>query len=121
MIEIRRASASLRPIALVADEVSDLREDWVKRADCRRWRDHGHRSRPWIIDDTGLPKKGAASVGAARQYCRGSSASCITAKRDAALALAKCSSARLRANLVYRDFTRVGAGNGAGMQRRRRR
>ena len=29
---------------------------------------HG-KLRAWIIDDTGLPKKGAHSVGVARQYC----------------------------------------------------
>src|SRR6202171_734912 len=104
MIEMRRAQLSFGD-GLIDEEVSDLREDWMKHADA-------------VLADEAI----VASVyeALARRHAKSRSRGRRGAPAEMVLRLLILKHIRnwsyavlereVRANLVYRDFTRVGAG-----------
>src|SRR6201981_1363727 len=104
MIEMRRAQLSFGD-GLIAEEVSDLREDWMKHADA-------------VLEDGDIV--GAVDEALARRHAKSRSRGRRGAPAEVVLRLLILKHIRnwsyqvlereVRANLVYRDFTRVGAG-----------
>src|SRR5438874_2926025 len=104
MIEMRRAQLSFGD-GLIAEEVSDLREDWMKHADV-------------VLSDEDIVA--AVYEALARRHPKSRSRGRRGAPAEMVLRLLILKHARnwsyavlereVRANLVYRDFTRVGAG-----------
>src|SRR5437016_6520133 len=104
MIEMRRAQLSFGD-GLIAEEVSDLREDWMKHADV-------------VLSDEDIVA--AVYEALARRHPKSRSRGRRGAPAEMVLRLLILKHSRtwsyavlereLRANLVYRDFTRVGAG-----------
>src|SRR4029453_37075 len=104
MIERRRAELSFGD-GLIAEEVSDLREDWMKHADA-------------VLADQDIVA--AVYEALARRNAKGPSRGRRGAPAEVVLRLLILKHIRnwsyqvlereVRANLVYRDFTRVGAG-----------
>ena len=104
MIEMRRAQLSFGD-GLIAEEVTDLREDWMKHAD-------------WVLGDEQI----LATVYEAlsKRHPKSRSRGRLGAPAEMVLRLLILKHVRnwsygvlereVRANLVYRDFTRVGAG-----------
>jgi IS5 family transposase len=90
---------------LIATEVSDLREDWMKHADR-------------VLDDEGIVAAVYEALG--RRHPKSRSRGRLGAPAEMVLRLLILKHVRnwscavlereVRANLVYRDFTRVGAG-----------
>src|ERR1700727_108036 len=104
MIEMRRAQLSFGD-GLIAEEVSDLREDWMKHADA-------------VLADGDIVA--AVYEALARRHSKSRSRGPRGAPAEVVLRLLILKHIRnwsyqvlereVRANLVYRDFTRVGAG-----------
>src|ERR1700732_3703853 len=104
MIEMRRAQLSFGD-GLIAEEVSDLREDWMKHADA-------------VLADGDIVA--AVYEALARRHAKSRSRGRRGAPAEGVLRLLILKHIRnwsyqvlereVRANLVYRDFTRVGAG-----------
>jgi IS5 family transposase len=104
MIEMRRAQLSFGD-GLIAEEVSDLREDWMKHADA-------------VLSDEDIVA--AVYEALARRHAKSRSRGRRGAPAEMVLRLLILKHIRnwsysvlereVRANLVYRDFTRVGAG-----------
>jgi hypothetical protein len=104
MIEMRRAQLSFGD-GLIAEEVSDLREDWMKHADA-------------VLADGDIVA--AVYEALARRHAKSRSRGRRGAPAEVVLRLLILKHIRnwsyqvlereVRANLVYRDFTRVGAG-----------
>src|SRR3977135_825163 len=104
MIEMRRAQLSFGD-GLIDEEVSDLREDWMKHADA-------------VLADEAIVA--AVYEALARRHPRSRSRGRLGAPAEMVLRLVDLKHIRnwsygvlereVRANLVYRDFTRVGAG-----------
>src|SRR5258707_12955258 len=104
MIEMRRAQLSFGD-GLIAEEVSDLREDWMKHADA-------------VLADEDIVA--AVYEALARRHPKSRSRGRRGAPAEMVLRLLILKHSRnwsyavlereVRANLVYRDFTRVGAG-----------
>jgi len=104
MIEMRRAQLSFGD-GLIAEEVSDLREDWMKHADA-------------VLADEDIVA--AVYEALARRHAKSRSRGRRGAPAEVVLRLLILKHIRnwsyqvlereVRANLVYRDFTRVGAG-----------
>jgi transposase-like protein DUF772 len=104
MIEMRRAQLSFGD-GLIAEEVSDLREDWMEHADA-------------VLADEDIVA--AVYEALARRHAKSRSRGRRGAPAEVVLRLLILKHARnwsyevlereVRANLVYRDFTRVGAG-----------
>src|SRR5580765_8704063 len=104
MIEMRRAQLSFGD-GLIAEEVSDLREDWMKHADA-------------VLADQDIVA--AVYEALARRHAKSRSRGRRGAPAEVVLRLLILKHIRnwsydvlereVRANLVYRDFTRVGAG-----------
>jgi transposase, IS5 family len=104
MIEMRRAQLSFGD-GLIAEEVSDLREDWMEDADA-------------VLADEDIVA--AVYEAPARRHPKSRSRGRRGAPAEMVLRLLILKHARnwsyevlereVRANLVYRDFTRVGAG-----------
>ena len=104
MIEMRRAQLSFGD-GLIAGEVSDLREDWMKHADA-------------VLSDEEIVA--AVYEALAKRHAKSRSRGRRGAPAEMVLRLLILKHARnwsyevlereVRANLVYRDFTRVGAG-----------
>ena len=104
MIEMRRAQLSFGD-GLIAEEISDLREDWMQYAD-------------QVLADEALVT--AVYDALSRRHPRSKSRGRLGAPADMVLRLLILKHIRnwsydvlereVRANLVYRDFTRVGAG-----------
>src|SRR6266436_7514999 len=104
MIEMRRAQLSFGD-GLIAAEISDLREDWMKRADT-------------VLSDEDIVA--AVYEALAKRHAKSRSRGRRGAPAEMVLRLLILKHARnwsyevlereVRANLVYRDFTRVGAG-----------
>ena len=104
MIEMRRAQLSFGD-GLIAEEVSDLREDWMKHADA-------------VLADEAIVA--AVYEALARRHPKSRSRGRRGAPAEMVLRLLILKHIRnwsygvlereVRANLVYRDFTRVGAG-----------
>jgi transposase, IS5 family len=104
MIEMRRAQLSFGD-GLIAEEVSDLREDWMKHADA-------------VLADGAIVA--AVYEALARRHAKSRSRGRHGAPAEVVLRLLILKHIRnwsyqvlereVRANLVYRDFTRVGAG-----------
>jgi hypothetical protein len=104
MIEMRRAQLSFGD-GLIAEEVSDLREDWMEDADA-------------VLADEDIVA--AVYEALARRHAKSRSRGRRGAPAEMVLRLLILKHARnwsyevlereVRANLVYRDFTRVGAG-----------
>src|SRR6201987_1773834 len=104
MIEMRRAQLSFGD-GLIAEEVSDLREDWMKHADA-------------VLADGDIVA--AVYEALARRHAKSRSRGRRGAPAEVVLRLLILKHIRNwsyqvleregRANLVYRDFTRVGAG-----------
>src|SRR6266481_305487 len=104
MIEMRRAQLSFGD-GLIAEEVSDLREDWMKHADV-------------VLSDEDIVA--AVYEALARRHPKSRSRGRRGAPAEMVLRLLVLKHSRnwsyavlereVRANLVYRDFTRVGAG-----------
>jgi IS5 family transposase len=104
MIEMRRAQLSFGD-GLIAGEVSDLREDWMTHADA-------------VLSDEGIVA--AVYEALAKRHPKSRSRGRRGAPAEMVLRLLILKHARnwsyevlereVRANLVYRDFTRVGAG-----------
>lgn len=103
MIEMRRAQRSFGD-GLIAEEVADLREDWMKHAD-------------QVLEDDQIVA--AVYDALARRHPKSGSRGRQGTPADVVLRLLILKHARnwsyavlereVRANLVYRDFTRVGA------------
>src|SRR5690349_18112638 len=103
MIEMRRAQLSFGD-GLIAEEVSDLREDWMKHADA-------------VLADQDIVA--AVYEALARRHAKSRSRGRRGAPAEVVLRLLILKHIRnwsyevlereVRANLVYRDFTRVGA------------
>src|SRR5271165_3322238 len=103
MIEMRRAQLSFGD-GLIAEEVSDLREDWMKHADK-------------VLDDEQIVA--AVYEALAKRRPKSRSRGRLGAPAEMVLRLLILKHIRnwsyavlereVRANLVYRDFTRVGA------------
>src|SRR5881227_4430896 len=101
---MRRAQLSFGD-GLIAEEVSDLREDWMKHADK-------------VLDDEQIVA--AIYEALAKRHPKSRSRGRLGAPAEMVLRLLILKHARnwsyavlereVRANLVYRDFTRVGAG-----------
>ena len=104
MIEMRRAQRRFGD-GLIAAEVSDLREDWMKHADR-------------VLDDEQIVAAVYDALG--RRHPKSRSRGRLAAPAEMVLRLLVPKHVRnwsyavlereVRANLVYRDFTRVGAG-----------
>src|ERR1700681_1956122 len=104
MIEMRRAQLSFGD-GLIDEEVSDLREDWMKHADT-------------VLSDEDIVA--AVYEALARRHPKSRSRGRLGAPAEMVLRLLILKHIRnwsysvlereVRANLVYRDFTRVGAG-----------
>ena len=104
MIEMRRAQRRFGD-GLIAAEVSDLREDWMKHADR-------------VLDDEQIVAAVYDALG--RRHRKSRSRGRLAAPAEMVLRLLVLKHVRnwsyavlereVRANLVYRDFTRVGAG-----------
>jgi transposase, IS5 family len=104
MIEMRRAQLSFGD-GLIDEEVSDLREDWMKHADA-------------VLADEAIVA--AVYEALARRHPKSRSRGRLGAPAEMVLRLLILKHIRnwsygvlereVRANLVYRDFTRVGAG-----------
>src|SRR5882672_12267315 len=104
MIEMRRAQLSFGD-GLIDEEVSDLREDWMKHADV-------------VLSDEDIVA--AVYEDLARRHPKSRSRGRRGAPAEMVLRLLILKHSRnwsyavlereVRANLVYRDFTRVGAG-----------
>ena len=104
MIEMRRAQLSFGD-GLIAEEVSDLREDWMKHADA-------------VLADEDIVA--AVYEALARRHPKSRSRGRRGAPAEVVLRLLILKHIRnwsyevlereVRANLVYRDFTRVGGG-----------
>jgi transposase, IS5 family len=104
MIEMRRAQLSFGD-GLIVEEVSDLREDWMKHADA-------------VLSDEDIVA--AVYEALARRHPKSRSRGRLGAPAEMVLRLLILKHIRnwsyavlereVRANLVYRDFTRVGAG-----------
>jgi len=104
MIEMRRAQLCFGD-GLIAAEISDLREDWMKRADT-------------VLSDEDIVA--AVYEALAKRHAKSRSRGRRGAPAEMVLRLLILKHARnwsyevlereVRANLVYRDFTRVGAG-----------
>ena len=104
MIEMRRAQLSFGD-GLIAEEVSDLREDWMTHADA-------------VLSDENIVA--AVYEALARRHPKSRSRGRRGAPAEMVLRLLILKHSRnwsyavlereVRANLVYRDFTRVGAG-----------
>src|SRR5712675_2040673 len=104
MIEMRRAQLSFGD-GLIAEEVSDLREDWMEDADA-------------VLADEDIVA--AVYEALARRHPKSRSRGRRGAPAEMVLRLLILKHSRnwsyavlereVRANLVYRDFTRVGAG-----------
>src|ERR1700746_330675 len=104
MIEMRRAQLSFGD-GLIAEEVSDLREAWMKHADA-------------VLADQDIVA--AVYEALARRHAKSRSRGRRGAPAEVVLRLLILKHIRnwsyqvlereVRANLVYRDFTRVGAG-----------
>jgi hypothetical protein len=104
MIEMRRAQLSFGD-GLIAEEVSDLREDWMEHADA-------------VLADEDIVA--AVYEALARRHAKSRSRGRRGAPAEMVLRLLILKHVRnwsyevlereVRANLVYRDFTRVGAG-----------
>lgn len=103
MIEMRRAQLSFGD-GLIAEEVTDLREDWMKHADR-------------VLEDEQVV--GAVYEALAKRHPKSRSRGRLGAPAEMVLRLLILKHIRnwsygvlereVRANLVYRDFTRVGA------------
>ncbi len=104
MIEMRRAQLSFGD-GLIAEEVSDLREAWMKHADT-------------VLSDEDIVAVVYEAL--ARRHPKSRSRGRLGAPAEMVLRLLILKHVRnwsyavlereVRANLVYRDFTRVGAG-----------
>jgi IS5 family transposase len=104
MIEMRRAQRSFGD-GLIAEEVSDLREDWMQHAD-------------QVLADEALVTAVYQALG--KRHPKSRSRGRLGTLADVVLRLLILKHVRnwsygvlereVRANLVYRDFTRVGAG-----------
>src|SRR5437660_8631882 len=104
MIEMRRAQRSFGD-GLIAEEVSDLREDWMAHAD-------------QVLADEALVTTVYQALG--KRHPKSRSRGRLGTPADVVLRLLVLKHVRnwsygvlereVRANLVYRDFTRVGAG-----------
>jgi transposase, IS5 family len=104
MIEMRRAQRSFGD-GLIAEEVSDLREDWMQHAD-------------QVLADEALVTAVYQALG--KRHPKSRSRGRLGTPADVVLRLLILKHVRnwsygvlereVRANLVYRDFTRVGAG-----------
>src|SRR4029453_6056717 len=102
MIEMRRAQLSFGD-GLIAEEVSDLREDWMEHADA-------------VLADEDIVAGGAEAL--AGRHAKSPTRGRGGAPGEVVLRLLILKHARnwsyevlereVRANLVYRDFTRVG-------------
>src|SRR5712691_4988874 len=102
MIEMRRAQLSFGD-GLIAEEVSDLREDWMKHAD-------------QVLEDDHIVA--AVYDALAKRHPKSRSRGRLGAPAEVVLRLLILKHIRnwsyavldreVRANLVYRDFTRVG-------------
>ena len=90
---------------LIAEEVSDLREDWMQHAD-QVLADEQMVAAVYEALASAIPRAAAAAGWVPRpRWCCACWCSSISATGATA-----CWSARCAANLVYRDFTRVGGG-----------
>ena len=104
MIEMRRAQRSFGD-GLIAEEVDDLREDWMKDAD-------------WILDDETIVAAIYQALGKRHPKSRSRGRRGTPAEVVLRLLILKhvrnwsyeVLEREVRANLVYRDFTRVGGG-----------
>ena len=104
MIEMRRAQRSFGD-GLIAEEVDDLREDWMKYAD-------------WILDDETIVAAIYQALGKRHPKSRSRGRRGTPAEVVLRLLILKhvrnwsyeVLEREVRANLVYRDFTRVGGG-----------
>lgn len=104
MIEMRRAQRSFGD-GLIAEEVDDLREDWMKDAD-------------WILDDETIVAAIYQALGERHPKSRSRGRRGTPAEVVLRLLILKhvrnwsyeVLEREVRANLVYRDFTRVGGG-----------
>ena len=110
MIEMRRAQRSFGD-GLIAEEVGDLREDWMKHAD-------------QVLEDEQLVA--AVYEALAKRHPKSRSRGRLGAPAEVVLRLLILKHVRnwsyevlereVRANLVYRDFTRVGGAKSARRQ-----
>ena len=111
MIEMRRAQLSFGD-GLIAEEVSDLRENWMK---------HGHSQNKHLMPfaacafgavfavvDRALQQRAAQHPGGHGRLDAVSQSSYTVA--TIASSASTTSAREVRANLVYRDFTHVGGG-----------
>ena len=104
VIEMRRAQRSFGD-GLIAEEVDDLREDWMKYAD-------------WILDDETIVAAIYQALGKRHPKSRSRGRRGTPAEVVLRLLILKhvrnwsyeVLEREVRANLVYRDFTRVGGG-----------
>ena len=104
MIEMRRAQRSFGD-GLIAEEVDDLRENWMKYAD-------------WILDDETIVAAIYQALGKRHPKSRSRGRHGTPAEVVLRLLILKhvrnwsyeVLEREVRANLVYRDFTRVGGG-----------
>ena len=104
MIEMRRAQRSFGD-GLIAEEVSDLREDWMKHADAVL-ADDEIVAAVYEALGSGVRRAVAAAVAARRPtWCCG-----CWCSSTSATGATRCWSVRCGPNLVYRDFTHVGGG-----------
>src|SRR6516165_8793442 len=104
MIEMRRAQLSFGD-GLITEEVSDLRENWMRYAD-------------WVLADEQIVAAVYEALAKRHPKSRSRGRRCVPAEVVLRLLVLKhirnlsyCALEReVRANLVYRDFTRVGGG-----------
>src|SRR6516165_2991898 len=110
MIEMRRAQLSFGD-GLITEEVSDLRENWMRYAD-------------WVLADEQIVAAVYEALAKRHPKSRSRGRRGVPAEVVLRLLVLKhirnlsyCALEReVRANLVYRDFTRVGGGQDAGRQ-----
>src|ERR1700739_146511 len=104
MIEMRRAQLSFGD-GLIAEEISDLREDWMRHAD-------------GLLADEDIVATGYEALAKRHPKSRSPGGRGTPAETGLRLLVLKhirnwsyeALEREVRANLVYRDFTRVGAG-----------